>query len=562
MFTSLKIYLFISLFLASAAFAADMPDAGRLLKENTPPASLAPQQTLPPLQKQVTPEEQLQGGTRIMVSGFIFIGNTLFSSNELAAMMSGCIGKEMTLTELNTAIATITRKYREKGCFLASVFFPPQSIKPGMPLIIEVVEGVLENIHIETIPDKTRTPISLLQGYASHLPLGNPAEAAALTAMVMKTNELPNISSRIMLEPGSRPGTTKATLEVTEGKPCSFSLDMDNYGNNATGNNRAGGTLDLYSPLRLGDQFSLHLQTSTTGELQNVRTNYSVPVLSYGTKIGLDYNFINYQLGGSFKALHADGVAHDLSLAVTQPLVRQRNLILTATVAGEGKVLDDRIENPQSRNKRRTISCQLGLAGMQMDTLLGDGSTSFSLAFVEGSLDITDSETLWIDQSSSGLHTNGSYTKVNLTLARTQSISKGVELYAGAYGQWADKNLNSSEQLSLGGPGAIRAWQIGESYADKGVVATAELRYQFGAIGELPGRMQASAFIDHGYALLHTTPLPDSGTNTRHLTGAGIGIKWLDSKSYTLQATCAWKVQGETTPETSPMIYVQVIKRF
>ena len=149
-----------------------------------------------------------------------------------------------------------------------------------------------------------------------------------------------------------------------------------------------------------------------------------------------------------------------------------------------------------------------------------------------------------------------------MSLARTQTIYHGLSLYAGTYGQWSNKNLNSSEQLSLGGPYAIRAWQIDESYADKGFITTAELRCQLGQIGEIPGSMEASAFVDNGYALLHANPPPDGGANTRNLTGAGIGVKWLNTDNSMLQATCAWKVKGETTPENSPMIFVQAVKRF
>jgi len=557
-----KILLLCSTMVSSAAYAAELPDAGRLLKENTLPTSLIPQQTLPPLQIQVPPEKPVRDGSRVNVTGFIFTGNTIFSSSELARMMAGSIGKAMTLTELYSAVSAITNKYREKGYFLTSLYFPPQSIKPGMPITLEVIEGILEKIQVKTIPDKTRIPVSLLESYANHVPAEKPVEEGALTSMVMRTNELPNISSRIIMEPGSRPGTTKATLEVTESKPISLSLDMDNYGNDATGNNRTGATMDLYSPLHLGDQFTLHVLTSTTGDLQNVRTNYTVPVMSYGTKIGVDYNVVKYKLGGSFKALKADGDAQNLCLTLTHPLARQRNLMLNATLAGEGRLLDDRIENPISRNKRHTTSWQIGLAGIHTDKILGGGSTSLSLGFIAGRLGINDSETLTIDQSSSGLHTNGSYSKGTFSLARTQTIYQGLSLYAGAYGQLADTNLNSSEQLSLGGPGAIRACQIGESYADNGVITTAELRYQFGTIGDLPGRMQASAFVDHGYAVLHTNPLPDSGTNTRDLTGAGIGIKWLDANNYTLQATCAWKVTGATITGNNPVIFVQAVKQF
>jgi len=562
MSASLKVLLFASLVTASTAFAADLPDAGQLLKESTPPPSLAPQKEPPTFQHPVTPKEQPPGGALVKVTGFTFIGNTLFSNNELARLMSGCIGKEMSFAALNDAANAITSAYRKKGYFLASLFFPPQMVKPDMPLTIEIVEGVLEKIDVETRPVKTRIRKSLLESYANQIPKEQPLEEGSLVSTVMRTNELPNISSRILLEPGSRPGTTKATLEVTEGRPFSVSFDMDNYGNPATGENHVGSTLELYSPLHLGDQFSARMQTSTTGDLQNAQAGYTIPITASGTKIGLSYNYINYRLGGVFEALNVEGNGHNLTLALTQPLIRQKNLIVNLTIAGEGRALDDRIKSTSSANQRHTASWQAGITGIQREQTAGGSSTTLSLGFVGGRLDIDDSETRSLDQSSNGLHTNGRYTKLSIAFARKQTISNGLSLYAGAYGQWADKNLTSSEQLSLGGPSAVRAWQRGESCADKGVIATTELRYLFGSLGELPGTLELSAFVDHGYALLHAHPSPDSGSNSRNLTGAGFGITWFHASNYSLQTTAAWKIAGESSPTDTPMIFVQGVKRF
>ncbi|MEI6758569.1 MAG: ShlB/FhaC/HecB family hemolysin secretion/activation protein [Chlorobium sp.] len=558
----LKTVLLALAFTVTTAFAADRPDAGHLINENTPEPSLFPQQTPPALQKpDTTKRQQSSPGTAMLkVTGFSFIGNTLFSDHELSALMSRYIGQNMSFAALDKAAGTITSAYRKKGYFLASVYFPPQTVKPGMPVIIEIVEGVLEAIDIQTKPVETRTPKRLMKFYADQVPTRKPVRDRELTSMVMKTNELPNISSRILLEPGNRPGTTKATLEVTEGMPYSITLNGNNFGNPATGSYRIGSTLYLFSPLHLGDQLNLHLQTSSTADLQNVRAGYTVPVTSYGTKLGMHYSFVNYQLGGVFEAMNADGTAHDLSLSLTQPLIRQRNLILNATLAGEKRVMDDRMANIAAK-KRHTTSLQIGLDGLQMDSTPEGSSTAFSIGFIGGNLQIDNSETLAIDQSLGGLHTNGRYCKLNFSLARTQSFYQGLSLYAGGYGQWSDKNLNSSEQLSLGGPSAVRAWQIDESYCDKGFVATAELRYLFRQTGEFPGKLQASAFVDHGYARLHTTPLPGAGNNTRSLTGAGIGVKWFDANNFSLQASCAWKVAGETIPANSPMIFVQVVKQ-
>ena len=121
---SLKILLFASALTASTAFADEIPDAGRILKESTPLPSLAPLKELPAFQNPVIVDEQPPDSTLVEVTGFIFTGNTLFSNDELSRLISGCIGKKMTFAGLNDASAAITNAYRKKGYFLASLFFP------------------------------------------------------------------------------------------------------------------------------------------------------------------------------------------------------------------------------------------------------------------------------------------------------------------------------------------------------------------------------------------------------------------------------------------------------
>ena len=564
MLTPLKILFSAIMFTlpVSISFAADLPDAGRLLKESSLPPSLVPQQPPPDLRQQVKPPEKKRNNTKIKVSSFTFTGNTIFSCDELSDIMAGYRNKELTLSELEIATATVTNAYRKRGYFLASLFIPPQTVTPGGTLIIEVLEGVLESIHVETTTTKTRTHKSVLEYYANQVPVNLPLDDGTLTAMIMRTNDLPNITSRIMLEPGSRPGTTKATLKVSEGKPCSFSLNIDNYGNQTTGENHLSGTMHLYSPLRIGDQLNLRMQSSSTGNLQTVQSGYTMPLMSYGTSIGCNYSYIGYQMGGAFTSLQASGSARNLSISISHSIVRRRDLILNATVAEEESLLDDRIGSVGSRNQRLNKSFQAGINGIYIDNKTGGGFTSFSLGFVAGRLSIKDAETLAIDQSSEGLQTDGSYTKLNMALARNQPLYQGVSLYAGAYGQWSNNNLGSSEQLSLSGPGAVRAYQSSESSADRAMVSTVELRYLFASTGELPGKLELSVFIDHAYAALHTTPLPDAGENIQSLAGAGLGIKWFDTKNYTLQSTIAWKIDGKQSAAESPLLFAQFTKIF
>jgi hemolysin activation/secretion protein len=546
-----------------SAFAADRPDSGSLLRESAPPPKLAPQQQLPKIAPQQEQKETTTDGVRVKVSGFTFIGNTIFTRDELTALMSGYIGKELTLAELTNAAATITNAYRAKGYFLASAHIPPQTIKSESSIIIEIIEGVLEGVRLETKPPETRTPQSLLQRYVDRVPTGKPADEEALSDMVMRVNEIPGISSRILLEPGSQPGTTKAILEVTEGKPYSFSLDTDNHGSYSTGYYRAGASLELYSPLRMGDLFSLRAQTSFSGHTQSALAGYSLPIFGNGAKIGLNYSFVIYKLGESFEALDASGEAHNFTLTFTQPLIRSRNLILNFSLAGDGKILDDRTGSAGQKNQRHTVAGQAGISGIEMDTLFGAGSTSFFLNYTGGYLNIDDEATRDNDQSSYGLHANGGYSKLSLILSRNQSLYKSLSLYANINGQWASTNLDSAEQFSLGGPSGVRAFPVSEASGDRGFVGTAELRYLISSLGPLPGSLQLAAFIDHGYVAVHVNPLdPD---NSRNLTGVGFGISWFDEGGFSIRTSTAWRTAGDATGKSgmeNPTIYFQAAKRF
>jgi hemolysin activation/secretion protein len=148
--------------ISAAAFAADRPDSGSLLRESAPPPTLRPQEHAPKILPPLQQKEVAPAGLRVKVSGFTFTGNTVFSHEELTSLMSGYIGKELTLAELNAAAATITNAYRAKGYFLASANIPPQTIKSEAPIVIEIIEGVLEGVRLETKPAETRTPHSLL----------------------------------------------------------------------------------------------------------------------------------------------------------------------------------------------------------------------------------------------------------------------------------------------------------------------------------------------------------------------------------------------------------------
>ena len=383
----------------------------------------------------------------------------------------------------------------------------------------------------------------------------------------MLVNELPGISSRIVLEPGTASGATKAVLEVKEDKIWGFSLDSDNAGNYSTGYYRVGTSLELYSPLHLGDRLDLRFQSATGGDSQNFRFGYGLPINRYGTRLDLNYSLINYRLGRSYQSLDASGNAHDAGLTISHPLLRSRTLAFNATLGVNGKILEDLVKISSIDNSRHTVSAQAGFNGYLIDdALLTEASTFFFLGYTAGWLGFDNQQAMQNDQTQNGLHTEGRYSKLAANMGRTQNIGAGFSLFGSLNGQWGDKNLDSSEQISLGGPNAVRAYPVGEASGDLGIIFSAELRYTLPGLGPIPGNIQLSGFVDQGYAEIDAKPLAGERNNIRNLLGVGFGVNWFESGNFLAKSSVAWRLSGppisDNTEGKKPAVYFQVVKRF
>lgn len=557
----------VSVLFCSAAMAVDIPDAGRMLRESAPPPTVAPPPGKPEIRgPKEAPAAPAAESVRVKVYGFVFSGNTALASDELNRLMAPAVGKELTLAELEEAVGVITRAYRSKGYFLATATIPPQTLKPNQLIRVEILEGRLEEIDLKTSPPETRVPRTLLDRYRNRIATGRPAEEVSLTETVLLLNELPAIRSRLVLEPGKETGGTRATLEVTEGRPYSATIFTDNHGNNSTGYYRVGAGLDLYSPFRLGDRLSLRGQTSLSGDTQSAGANWSVPLSPSGTTLSLDYAWVRYALGGRFAPLDVSGDAHDVTLMFVQPLARRGNLFLNAFLGGAVKFLDDRISFDQSVNRRHLTNLMAGVNCSAADLLLGGGYTTFSMSYTGGAVNIDNDPVRAGDQSIEGLHTNGGFNKISGSLSRTQTLYGDLSLFASVSGQWSDKNLDSAEQISIGGPYAVRAYPVGEASSDQGVITTVELRYLLPKLGPLPGRVNLTGLFDHGYAVIDTDPLPGSTGNERHLYGAGFGVGWQWEEWASVRTTVSWHMGELPTSDNphgdKPTVYFQVVMRY
>jgi hemolysin activation/secretion protein len=360
------------------------------------------------------------------------------------------------------------------------------------------------------------------------------------------------------------------SLKVKEAPLLSDYVASDNHGLYSTGYYRFDTGININDPFGFGDQLSLRFQSTETAGSVAGWADYSLPLNGYGTRLKLNFSELHYELGRSFKPLEANGIARTVGTSLTHPLFLNREARLTGIAHYEHRWMEDNVDSFDTHNNRELNVMNFALAGSLYDKILpAGGLTQAYLNVSAGEVYFTNKLAGALD-AASDLNTNGGYHKFYWQLSRTQNLLGDtwgdISLYSNFTGQVASKNLDSSEQISLGGPNAIRAYPVGESSADEGWIFNGEVRYGLPNFNVVPGQVQFIGFVDTGGARINAKALAGDTNNSRQLTGYGFGINWLGAAGFNLRTSLAWrdvKTQPQSDPnQSAPQGYFQVSKSF
>lgn len=514
------------------AQTAPTPDAGQVLRDlQQTPSPVVPQAVpLQRIEESATPAPGDQA--KVLVKSVVITGNQEVPSSALQPLVASLVGSEQTLAQLNAAARRITAYYRREGFAVARAYLPAQDITNGT-ITISVIEGRISSYRVNNtslLSDATAN------AYIGDVKTGDVIRSEHIDRGLLLLQDTPGVSSsRATLQPGSSVGTSELLIEVNPASPYNGSVVADNYGSRYTGEYRVGANLNLASPLGRGDQLSFSALTSGSG-LSFGRLAYQIPVGSNGLRVGAAYFDTRYKLGKEFSTLLANGTARSTSVFAAYPFIRSQMRNLSGTLAVEKKDLNDRVDATATQTGKKIGVTTFGLSGNMQDALLGGGISSFDLSLVMGKLAIQSPTALTIDNASA--RTNGSYSRVAYSLNRLQRLGNSTLLAAGFSGQFAGKNLDSSEKFSLGGLNGVRAQPQGEASGDEGFRGSVELRQAF------TPNIQGTLFYDFGsITRINKTPFGAAAANSRNLSGAGFGVNATFGKVL-FRSALAWRVDG------------------
>lgn len=539
---------------ACPVYAAVPPDAGTVLGGNKQPALQQPVHETP----QITVEgqkaaEENGGGQRIAVSGFRITGALPVPQEELLALVSKETGKELTLTDLNNAAAKISQHLRQQGYLVANTYIPAQAVKDGI-VEIAVVIGRYGKIDIQ---NHSSLKTTVAAGFLCGLNSGDYVQKDKLDRTLLFLNDLSGVSVKATLVPGADSGTSDLVVAIADTVKTNGQIYADNWGNYYTGRNRLGLSLNINDFSGRGDLLNLGGVYAGSG-MYNYSADYLIPTGSEGAKFGVGYSQMHYLLGNTFAPLGASGVSKTTSLYETFALKRSRDFNLNARVEYDNKLLKDQIDYNGSDARKKAEVWVFGLNGDSRDSFGGGGVNSFSLTYEKGDLSLDSADAVASDAHAKA---GGSFGKTEMNGRRLQYINDRLTLYASFTGQLADKNLDSSEKLQLGGPTGVRAYPVGEASCDEGYIFTGEFRWN------LPKpNFQLAAFYDNGKARINKNSWAGAGENKRILAGAGLGLIWNNPDGYAVRVDYAWKITTDnpaaSAPDDNGRVWLQAIKYF
>jgi hemolysin activation/secretion protein len=517
---------------ACAAPPDPAPGAGQLLRE-LPPTLLPP--TAPP-DIHLIPVQPNNGDDSHMfhVDSIMVTGATLVDSSQIRAAVAGFEHTDMTLRKAMDIADSITAIYQKAGFPLARAIVPAQTLSGGM-LKIDVIEARYGKA---TLNNNSRVGDRILQSTLASIESGQVVEQSQLDRTILLLSDVPGVKVDATLAPGAAVGTTDLDVTTTAASLVSGSGVLDDAGNRYTGRIRASANLAIASPLGIGDQVTANFLTSGNG-LNDIALGYSAPIYDVSNRIGADYSALHYQLEDGLDRLDARGTASVADFWGAHAFIRGTTANLSGRLEFAHKQLDDTIGVADIRTNRHTDSIAATLSADVRDQFLGGGLNSIALTGTAGQLGFDSADAAALDAKTA--KTAGGYGKVDLTLSRLQSIDTDTSLYLSFASQFASSNLDSSEQMIVGGPSSVRGYDVGSLSGDEGDFLTFELRRHLNL--PVPGEWQAKTFVDIGYLKTNRNQWI-SGINSAHLSSVGFGLDWYGPEQWTGQLEVAKAVGG------------------
>ena len=457
----------------------------------------------------------------IFILGFEFIGNTVFTDEQLLEVAKPYLNREVSFTELVKLRSEITDLYVSRGYTTSGAYLPIEENQAvsvrSATIALQIVEGTVEEIDFSG-SERLSHYVSARLNRAITPVLNQPALEEALRLLQIAPL-IESISAN--LAAGSRTGSSILAVQIEAAPSFQVRIGTDNYRAPSVGSTQVDVQLSAANLLELGEE--LRFSYGRTEGSDSFNAGVEIPINVRNTTLAFDYA----QLEGRIveEPLNDFDIQTDsqvYSLSLRHPLIRR---------ASEFKIEEFAVGISADR-----IESETTLAGFPFPLSPGadeDGSTQITeLTLSQEYLRQTRVSAL-LARSRFGIgidafdftsraEPNGQYLVWRGQALWLQSIGEKSQLTVGTDVQLSGDPLVPVRQFSLGGPNSVRGYRQDAVIADSGLTVTAEVDIPVLKVG----RSQQLSLVPFAGAGIGWSNEADRALNNNFLASAGIGMQY------------------------------------
>ncbi len=480
-----------------------------------------------------------QAVLRFTIERYVVESVKLLRQTEIEAAVAPYVGANKDFSDVQHALEAIENLYAKRGYSAVSVLLPEQELDKGT-VHFRVVETHYGKV---TVKDNQFVSEANVLNAIPSVRSGSAPRTRQVARELKLANENPARQMNVVMKAGEADDVLDANVFVTDSKPSSWGVSLDNTGSPETGRARLG-LFYRYANLFDRDHVA-NLQYVTSPQYPDrvkvLGGSYKIPFYRLASSLEVfgGYSNVNAIVGG-LSNFQGGG----------KLLSTRYNLMLDRVGVFEPRMsfgLDwrdfRRIEEISSNTVLYNeivvlpVSISYTAQGKYAKTDLGfNGSLSANLPNLSkgqpadfAAYDPT--ATLMPDAHYRVVRYGGNYSRL---------IGTDWQFRSTLNGQWSSNVLILGEQLRLGGADGVRGFSEGSEGGDKG--ARLNLEGYTPDFGKGDFKMRALAFYDAGQVTKNNDPAKVT------IAGAGIGLRAYYRERLSVRADLARIMKAGTDP--------------
>lgn len=437
-------------------------------------------------------------------------------------------GRLITVAQIYDLANVLEQAYARAGYVLARITVPPQRLDDGGVLRIMVVDGFVETVKVDNVPERVR---ALVASRMASLIGQRHIKLEAIERRLLTAGDVPGLHLKSSLERGKMPGGALLIVDGTH-QLVTATTTVDNHLAASLGAWSYETNVAVNSLLGLGEQ--LYVSENSGGD-PNLLFNPSSPLRLFGAgavlPLGLDGWIVNpeYTNSRTDPKVASGGLADigrfwRLALRTSYPLIRTRTRTLTLTGAFE--YISQNNFLPRFGTDLNSDRYGVLRTSAAYDTGLPwwNESMQFSEIYSHGTggRDATDAVVSRVPLSRHGA--SPLFDKFNLDAHLIQPLPADFRFdLVGRFQTSFGAPLLASEQFFLDGPQAVSAYPSGSLPVDEGGTLRGELSRSFTVVkSAIPTILSPYAFGVVGIGRLNDPTIAEVALARAASVGGGL----------------------------------------